>query len=259
MNRIEAHAVGKRYARFAIQRPRKVKEALFRGMGGLRPVDTFWALRQVSVEVAAGKMLGVIGTNGSGKSTLLKLIGGLSRPDEGTLVVRGRVVGLLELGTGFHPDLTGRENVFINGVVTGLTRREVSEQFDSIVAFAGVEAFVDSPLRTYSSGMRMRLGFAVMAHTRPEVLLIDEVLAVGDLAFQKKCVARIATFKADGCAVVLVSHNLEAVTETCDEVLWLQHGNVVARGPAEPTVTSYRQANEDDDADETGAHDDDGG
>jgi len=247
MNRVEAHDVGKRYARFAVQRPRKFKEALFRGGRNLRPVETFWALRHVSFEVAAGKMLGVIGNNGSGKSTLLNLIGRLSRPDEGALAVRGRMVGLLELGTGFHPDLTGRENVFINGVVTGLTRREVAQRFDSIVAFAGVEAFIDSPLRTYSSGMRMRLGFAVMAHTRPEVLLIDEVLAVGDLAFQRACAARIAAFKADGCAIVLVSHDLEAVAEMCDEVLWLRRGDVAACGPADSTIASYRQANQNND------------
>jgi len=255
MSRIEAHDLGKRYPRYAVQRPRKFKEALFRGGRDLRPVETFWALRHVSLEVEAGKMLGVIGTNGSGKSTLLNLIGRLSRADEGTLAVRGRLVGLLDLGAGFHPDLTGRENVFINGVVTGLTRREVAERFDSIVAFAGVEAFIDSPLRTYSSGMRMRLGFAVMAHTRPEVLLIDEVLAVGDLAFQRACAARIASFKAEGSAIVFVSHDLGAVAEMCDEVLWLREGRVAALGPAGPTIDSYRQACRESDSIEVNRYD----
>jgi lipopolysaccharide transport system ATP-binding protein len=236
---IEVRNLGKRFPRFAPERPRKIKEALFRRARDLRSVDTFWALRNVSFSVEAGRMLGIVGGNGAGKTTLLNLIGGLGRPDEGTLDVRGRVVGLLELGAGFHPDLTGRENAFIGGVIAGLTRAEMSERFDSIVAFAGLEEFVDSPLRTYSNGMRMRLGFAVLAHTTPDVLLIDEVLAVGDLAFQKKCAERISRFKADGCAIVFVSHDLVQVARMCDDALWLCDGQVAAYGKPDMIIEKY--------------------
>jgi lipopolysaccharide transport system ATP-binding protein len=239
---IEVGNLGKRYPRFAPERPRKIKEALFRRARDLRSIDTFWALRHVSFSVEPGRMLGIVGGNGAGKTTLLHLIGGLGRPDEGTLDVHGRVVGLLELGAGFHPDLTGRENAFVNGVIAGLTRAEMAEHFDSIVAFAGLEEFIDSPLRTYSNGMRMRLGFAILAHTTPDVLLIDEVLAVGDLAFQKKCAERISRFKSDGCAIVFVSHDLVQVARMCDEALWLSDGEVAAYGTPDAIMESYESA-----------------
>jgi len=184
-------------------------------------------------------MVGIIGPNGAGKSTLLRLIGGIERPDEGQVVVQGRIDALLDLGAGFHPDLTGRENVFINGVIAGLTRQEIAERFDSIVDFAELREFIDSPLRTYSTGMHVRLGFAVAAHLEPEILLIDEVLAVGDLAFQRKCLGRIAQFKAEGCTIVLVSHDLSAVRQLCDEALWLRRGKVAAYGPAELVADQY--------------------
>ncbi|HEX6387562.1 MAG TPA: ABC transporter ATP-binding protein, partial [Anaerolineae bacterium] len=219
--------------------PNSFIEAFVRGLRWLRPAERFWALRDVSFAIPAGRMVGVIGNNGAGKSTLLRLIGGVGRPDVGYVRTHGRIGALLELGAGFHPDLTGRENVFVSGVISGLTRREVQERFHDIVAFAELEAFIENPLRTYSSGMQMRLAFAVAAHIEPDILLIDEVLAVGDVAFQRKCLDRIAQFKAQGCTVVLVSHEATLVRELCDEVLWLQKGQLVAQGAAEVVVSQY--------------------
>ena len=209
-----------------------------KGLGQGQTTD-FWALREVSCSVAAGRTIGVIGNNGAGKSTLLRLIGGVGRPDEGSVQVHGRIGALLDLGVGFHPDLTGRENVFVSGVIAGLTRHEVAQRFDSIVAFAELQQSIDSPLRTYSSGMQMRLAFAVAIHTEPEILLIDEVLAVGDLAFQRKCLQRIAQFKAEGCTILLVSHDATLIQQLCDEVLWLRGGRLVAHGDPEVVVGQY--------------------
>ena len=233
------HGLGKQYRRYHQDRPWTLQEVFQRGFHRIRPVEYFWALRDVSFALVPGRMMGVIGGNGAGKSTLLRLIGGVGRPDEGALTVRGRIDALLDLGAGFHPDLTGRENVFISGVINGLTRREVSQQFDSIVAFAELEEFIDSPMRTYSTGMQMRLAFSVATHTYPKVLLIDEVLAVGDLAFQHKCLKRIAQFKADGCTIILVSHDTGLVAQMCDEALWLNPGRVMAHGPADEVVRRY--------------------
>ena len=181
---ISVENIGKQYYRRHPDRPRTIHEALLRGLRGLRAIETFWGLRNVSFTLSQGRMLGVLGRNGAGKSTLLRLLGAIDVPDEGQLQVHGRVGALLTLGAGFHPDLTGRENVFVSGVVHGLTRAEVRQRFDSIVAFAELEEFIDSPLRIYSTGMAMRLGFAVAIHMEPEILLIDEVLAVGDVSFQ---------------------------------------------------------------------------
>jgi lipopolysaccharide transport system ATP-binding protein len=234
--------LSKSFRRYDADRPRTLKEAFLRGLGGLRRIaaqEPFWALRDVSFSIAPGRMIGVIGPNGAGKSTLLRLIGGVGRPDEGQVAVHGRIGALLDLGVGFHPDLTGRENVFINGVIAGLTRNEVAHRFDSIVEFAELEPFIDNPLRTYSTGMQMRLGFAVAAHTDPEILLIDEILAVGDLAFQHKCLDRIAQFKADGCTIVLVSHDANSIQQLCDEALWLRRGQLVAYGPADVVASQY--------------------
>jgi lipopolysaccharide transport system ATP-binding protein len=185
-------------------------------------------------------MLGVIGPNGAGKSTLLRLLAGVMRPSEGEVVVRGQIGGLLQLGVGFHPDLSGRENVFTNGIVAGLTSQEVAQRFDSIVRFAELENFIDNPLRTYSTGMRMRLGFATAAHTDADVLLIDEVLTVGDLAFQQKCLERIERYKSDGCAVVFVTHSLDEVLEHCERTLWLRGGEVAALGSSDVVIDQYR-------------------
>lgn len=231
--------LGKQFPRYHVDRPWTLQEAVLSGLRRMRPTEWFWALRDVSFSVAPGRMIGVIGPNGAGKSTLLRLIGGVGRADEGSVQTHGRIGALLDLGVGFHPDLTGRENVFVSGVIAGFTRREVSQRFDSIVAFAELEEFIDSPLRTYSSGMQMRLGFAVAVHIEPEILLIDEVLAVGDLAFQKKCLERIAQFRAEGCTIIFVSHQTTAVQQLCDEVLWLRAGQVAAHGTADTVVGQY--------------------
>lgn len=236
--------LGKQYRHYHQDRPRTFQEVFQRGFHRIKPVEYFWALRDVSMTVAPGRMVGVIGDNGAGKSTLLRLIGGVGRPDEGGVTVRGRVSALLDLGAGFHPDLSGRENVFINGVINGLTRREVAKQFNSIVAFSELEEFIDSPLHTYSTGMEMRLAFAVATHTYPDVLLIDEVLAVGDQAFQRKCLERIAQFKAEQCTIILVSHDAGLVAKMCDEALWLQAGRVMAHGPVDEVVSRYNTGTE---------------
>ena len=236
---IIVQGLGKQFRRYHQDRPWTLQEVFQRGFRRITPVERFWALRDVSFRVGPGRMIGIVGGNGAGKSTLLRLIGGVGRPDEGSVRVRGRLDALLDLGAGFHPDLTGRENVFISGVINGMTRSEVAKQFDAIVAFSELEDFIDSPLRTYSSGMQMRLAFAVATHTHPKVLLIDEVLAVGDLNFQRKCLDRIAQFKAEGCTIVLVSHDTGLVAKLCDEALWLHAGRVAAHGDAEAVVSRY--------------------
>jgi lipopolysaccharide transport system ATP-binding protein len=184
-------------------------------------------------------MLGIIGVNGAGKSTLLRLIGGVGKPDEGGIVVNGKIGALLDLGTGFHPDLTGRENIYISGVIAGLLRQQVSDRFDEIVEFSELAEFIDHPVRTYSTGMLMRLAFSVAVHTEPDILLIDEVLAVGDIAFQRKCLERITQFKSQGCAILLVSHDMATVRQLCDEALWLQKGLQRAHGPTDVVVGQY--------------------
>jgi lipopolysaccharide transport system ATP-binding protein len=236
---IVVQKLGKRFRRYHADRPRTLKEAFLRGLPRMKPPEYLWALRDVSFRIAPGRMVGVVGPNGAGKSTLLRLLGGVGRPDEGQVTVHGRIGALLDLGVGFQPDLTGRENVFVNGVIAGLTRREIARRFDSIVAFAELEESIDNPLRTYSTGMQMRLGFAVAVHTDPEILLIDEILAVGDLAFQHKCLDRIDQFKADGCTIVLVSHDANSIQQLCDEALWLRRGRLVAYGPADVVAEQY--------------------
>lgn len=239
---IVVERLGKQYRRYQSNRPPTIKEALLRRLRGIGSGERFWALREVTFRVEPGQMVGVIGHNGAGKSTLLRLVGGVGRPDEGTVSTDGRIGALLDLNVGFHPDLTGRENAFIGGVIAGLTRREVAQRLPAIIAFAGLEEFIDSPLRTYSTGMQMRLGFAVAIHTEPEILLIDEVLGVGDLAFQQRCLERVAALRHAGCAILFVSHDLYSVRTTCDEVVWLRAGRLVERGPAERVVTAYTEA-----------------
>jgi homopolymeric O-antigen transport system ATP-binding protein len=236
---IVAQNVSKWFRRYHAGHPNTLKEAILHGWRWVNPVEQFWALRDVSLSVPAGRTVGLIGPNGAGKSTLLRLIGGVGKPDGGSVSVRGRISALFDLGAGFHPDLTGRENVFVSGIITGLTRRDVVQRFDSIVEFAELEAFIDNPLRTYSTGMRVRLAFAIAAHVDPEILLIDEVLAVGDLSFQRKCLERITQFKAEGCTIVIVSHDAQSIQRLCDEVLWLRQGQVAAYGPAEVVTGQY--------------------
>ena len=232
-------ALGKVFRPPGTDRPTTWQELLLKAARGYARPEPFWGLRGLSFTVARGRMFGIIGRNGAGKSTLLRLLGGLFRADEGTVKVNGRVSGLLELGAGFHPDLTGRENVQIAGVVGGLTRREVHERFETIVDFAELRAVIDAPLRTYSSGMHMRLAFSVAVHVDPQILLVDEVLAVGDLSFQRKCIDRIRRFKRQGCTVVVVSHDLNMVRELCDDALWLEQGRLKKIGIAGEVVRAY--------------------
>ncbi|EGD60005.1 ABC transporter related protein [Novosphingobium nitrogenifigens DSM 19370] len=203
---------------------------------------SFWGLRHITFSVPRGRAVGVVGLNGAGKSTLLRLIGGVGKPDEGSISVHGRIGALLDIGVGLTDDLTGRENVFVLGVIAGMLRSEIAAQFDAIVAFAELEEFIDAPVRTYSSGMRMRLAFAVAVHTDPEVLLIDEVLAVGDKAFQQKCFNRVADIRASGCTIFLVSHDVSQIEDLCDDVLLLSNGRMVAYGPLRETLALYNSA-----------------
>jgi ABC-type polysaccharide/polyol phosphate transport system ATPase subunit len=239
---VEARDVAKVYRRFLHKNQfRTLKSALVTGslLSDLAPGETFTALDGVSFEVPAGSTFGVIGENGSGKSTLLKLMAGITRPTRGTLAVRGRISALIELGAGFHPEISGRENVAINAIMLGLTRREVEERFDEIVAFAELERFIDAPVKTYSSGMYARLGFAVAIHVDPEVLLIDEVLAVGDEAFTRKCLDKIGEFRRRGKTIVLVTHSLGLVEKMCDDVLWLRQGRKADQGDPKRVVDAY--------------------
>jgi len=228
--------------RFRLYRGREistVKDLFVRGRTGLFTGEELWALREVSLELARGRMVGIIGSNGSGKSTLLKLVGGILKPTTGTITVAGRVSALIELGAGFHPEFTGRENVHVNGILLGLSRAEIRARFDEIVAFAGLDAFIDNPVKTYSSGMYMRLGFAIAVTVDPDILLIDEVLAVGDEAFQHKCVGKIQEFKARGKTIVLVSHDLGSVERLCDEAVWLHQGRLMAQGGTRQVIDHY--------------------
>jgi lipopolysaccharide transport system ATP-binding protein len=236
---IEVSNVSKVFRRYRPDRPHTLQEVLARGFKGIRSRERFWGLRDVSFTVPRGRTVGIIGTNGSGKSTLLRLVGGIGRPDTGRVKVSGRIGALLDLGSGFHTDLTGRENAIVGGVLNGLTRREVLRRLDEIVAFAEVEKFIDNPMRTYSTGMQMRLAFSTAVHTNPEVLLIDEVLSVGDTAFQRKCLDRIAQFKANGCSILLVSHSSSMVQNLCDEALWLNGGLLMAHDSAHEVVRQY--------------------
>ncbi|MFK7802959.1 MAG: ABC transporter ATP-binding protein [Anaerolineae bacterium] len=236
---IKVHKVGKWFRLYHKGRPTTIQEALTKRMRGLRPREAKWALRDINFSVRQGKMTGIIGANGSGKSTMLRLLGGVLRPDEGQILTKGRIGGLLELGAGFHHDLTGRENIFVNGIVSGLTRSDVAHRFDEIVAFSELEDDIDYPLRTYSSGMQIRLGFAVAAYSDPEILLIDEVLSVGDVSFQKKCFDRIRQFREEGRTIVFVTHSLDQVQQFCDEAIWINKGSLVDRGKPDQIVSDY--------------------
>lgn len=214
--------------------------------GALRRPDTdsFWALKGVSFDVPRGEVVGVIGRNGAGKSTLLKILSQITRPSEGQIEVHGRVGSLLEVGTGFHPELTGRENIFLNGAILGMTQREVRAKFDEIVAFSEVERFLDTPVKQYSSGMYTRLAFAVAAHLDPEILVVDEVLAVGDAAFQKKCLGKMQDVASGGRTVLFVSHNMAAVKQLCTKGVVLEKGSVVLSSSAADAIEWYRTSNE---------------
>jgi lipopolysaccharide transport system ATP-binding protein len=202
-------------------------------------VEEFWALKDVSFQVGRGEMLGIIGRNGAGKSTLLKILSRITEPSEGRVTIRGRVASLLEVGTGFHPELTGRENIYLNGAILGMTRAEIRRKFDEIVAFAEVEKFLDTPVKRYSSGMYVRLAFAVAAHLEPEILVVDEVLAVGDAEFQKKCLGKMSEVAGGGRTVLFVSHNMSAIRSLTKRVLYLNHGRVSYDGSTEAALHLY--------------------
>src|SRR3954462_1741721 len=244
-NAIEVTNVTKVYRRYARKKQfATLKSALLKGslIQDLQPDEKFPALQGVSFAVAAGQTYGIIGRNGSGKSTALKVVAGITKPTSGTVKVVGRISALIELGAGFHPEISGRENVFINGIMLGLSKREVARRFDEIVEFAELKDFIDAPVKTYSSGMYMRLGFAVAIHVDPEVLLVDEVLAVGDEGFTHKCLDKFAEFKRRGKTILLVTHSLGLVERFCDEALWMDAGSMKALGDPVRVVGAYLSA-----------------
>ena len=243
---IRAEGLGKRYRIGERERYRALRDTLVEAVRApLRwrrrasNADTIWALREVSLEVEQGEVLGVIGHNGAGKSTLLKILSRITEPTEGRAEVHGRVGSLLEVGTGFHPELTGRENIFLNGAILGMKRSEITRRFDDIVAFAEVERFIDTPVKRFSSGMYLRLAFAVAAHLEPEILLVDEVLAVGDAAFQKKCLGRMSDVAREGRTVLFVSHNLPSVEKLCRRVVVIEGGRVAMEGEPAACIATY--------------------
>jgi ABC-2 type transport system ATP-binding protein len=219
------------------ERNRYIKAAILRGRRAR--YEEFWALENVSFEVEHGSTLGLIGSNGSGKSTMLKCLTGIYRPDKGRITVNGNIAALLELGSGFHPELSGRENIYLNAAILGLSKKDAQRQFDSIVEFAGLERFIDTAVKNYSSGMQIRLGFSIAAHVEPEILLIDEVLTVGDQTFQRKSSEKIEQFRREGRTIVVVSHSLASVQQLCKEVIWLEKGHMMMRGPAAEVISAY--------------------
>ena len=228
--------------RFVLRHNRSMKELAVAAVRGRAQSDTFLALDGLSLEVAQGEAVGLLGLNGSGKSTLLKLISGVLKPDRGTVRVRGRLAGLIEVGAGLHPDLTGRENVFLNGAILGMTEADVRRHFDAIVDFSGVEQFLDTEVKHYSSGMFLRLAFSVAVHTEPDVFLVDEILAVGDPPFRRKCVERVQQLSAEGRTLVVVSHDLPTVRQVCSRGVLLQAGRKLEDGPLHVAVDHLNAA-----------------
>lgn len=238
---IRLEEVGVRY-RVPTERIGTFKEYLIRRLQRKVGHRDFWALQGVNLNIYRGEVFGLIGQNGAGKSTLLKLVARVLRPTRGRVVVRGQVAPLLEFGAGFHPELTGRENIFLNGALLGFTRREMEEKFERIVEFAELREFIDAPMRTYSSGMWARLGFAVATDVQPDILIVDEVLAVGDEAFQRKSSARMQEFREKGATILLVSHSMDVIESMCHRAAWLHHGQVRLVGRPAEAIGAYRQA-----------------
>lgn len=241
---IEMIDVSKRYRLGALRHNDSIRDAISQTvLRALRPDRSsqpeVWALRGISLQLEEGRALGVVGRNGAGKSTLLKILGRITEPTQGTSRTKGRVACLLEVGTGFHPELSGRENVFLNGAILGMSRRDIRRRFDAIVDFSGVQAFLDTPVKRYSSGMQLRLAFSVAAHLEPDVLVVDEVLAVGDFEFQKKCLRRMAEVEREGRTVVFASHDLEAIARLCPSAVWLEKGSIQQEGSATQVIDSY--------------------
>jgi len=234
---IRMQGVSKSY-RLVRDRPMSVKEAVVR-RSQRRLVEEFWALQDIDLEVPRGSFVGLIGHNGSGKSTLLKLLSGIHRQTTGTITVDGRLSALLELGAGFHPELTGRENIYLNGAILGMSRRQMTGAVSEIVEFSGIGDFVDAPVRVYSSGMYVRLGFAIAVHVNPEILLVDEVIAVGDEDFQRKCLDHMAELRRQGVTIVLVSHDLDQVRDLCDRVAWIDRSLLVEVGDPDLVCDRY--------------------
>jgi ABC-type polysaccharide/polyol phosphate transport system ATPase subunit len=233
---VSVDGVSKRF-RLYHEKNQYLKSTVLRGKRA--KFDEFWALQDISFEISSGSTFGIIGSNGSGKSTLLKCLAGILTPDKGSIAVRGRIAALLELGAGFHPEMSGRENIFLNGAILGMTQKELLRKMDSIIEFAGLEEFIDTPVKNYSSGMTVRLGFAIAINVDPEILIIDEVLAVGDSAFQQKCHEKIEEFKHDGRTIILVSHGLGDVAQLCQTVAWIEKGNLKAIGDGYDVVGEY--------------------
>ncbi len=219
------------------ERNQTIKSALMRGRTSVH--QDFWALRDVSFDVPRGSTFGLIGSNGSGKSTLLKILANIYYPNMGSISHYGKIAAMLEVGSGFHGELSGRDNIFLNGSILGMPKKEITKKFDEIVAFSGVEQFIDQPVKNYSSGMYVRLGFAIAINVDPDILVVDEVLAVGDQEFQDKCYQKFADFRAVGKTVILVSHSMGVVQSMCDQVAWLDHGGLQAVGAAKPTIAKY--------------------
>jgi lipopolysaccharide transport system ATP-binding protein len=246
---IHSEGLGKSYHRGALQQSTLLRDHLSRMLKSplsvfRRPKDeTFWALEDVSLEVREGEVLGLIGRNGAGKTTLLKILSRITKPTTGWAEIHGRVGSLLEVGTGFHPELTGRENTFLSGAILGMGKSEIDRKFDEIVAFAELEQFIDTPVKHYSSGMYVRLAFAVAAHLEPEILFVDEVLAVGDAAFQKKCLGKMGSVSRQGRTIVFVSHNMTALQRLCTRVVWLNGGKVTDAGDPRKVIDHYLQRN----------------
>ncbi|WP_124039127.1 ABC transporter ATP-binding protein [Neoactinobaculum massilliense] len=224
---VEIYDVAKK---FTVHKDKSLKERLVNAGRSRAHAEEYWALNGIDLTIRAGESIGLAGPNGSGKSTLLKVIGGILTPDRGSVKIRGRLAALLELGAGFHPDLTGRENIYLNGAVLGLSEQEIDAAYDSIVDFAGIGDFIDTQVKFYSSGMYVRLAFAVAVHSNPDILLVDEVLAVGDEAFQRKCMDKIREFQSQGRTIILVSHSAQQIIDVCDRAVVLNHGRVVAEG-----------------------------
>jgi lipopolysaccharide transport system ATP-binding protein len=240
---ITVQDLSKRYEIGALKHETQLRDQLVRLLRApfrrRAPKEILWALRNVSFSVEEGEVVGIIGRNGAGKSTLLKILSKITFPTSGSVRTRGRVASLLEVGTGFHEELTGRENVYLNGSILGMKKREVDKKLDAIIAFAGVERFMDTPIKRYSSGMRLRLGFAVAAHLEPDVLIVDEVLAVGDAAFQKKCLSAMKDLRGGGRTVLFVSHNMAAVENLCSRGIWISNGQVRMDGPTHAVIEAY--------------------
>ena len=234
---IKVEGVSKKF-RLERNRPSSIKEAILR-LGKKSDADDFWVLRDIDLDIPPGSFFGLIGHNGCGKSTLLRLMAGIHRPTTGTIESEGRLSALLELGSGFHPDLTGRENVYLNGAMLGLSRKQMAASMDQIIEFSGIGEFIDEPVKIYSSGMYVRLGFAVAVNVDPELLLVDEVIAVGDEEFQRRCMTHMNKLRAAGTTIVLVSHNTQLMADLCDTLGWLDHGRLMMVGDPATVVAAY--------------------